>query len=359
MSDRKTYIDLINDAWESYEKGVLSFPATSVYLYLLNLINRNRWQPISISDEEIATRVGMAVNTLKKYKREVLESELLSSERIGDGRGTKPQYSIPEKGIKNCHLSDKKVSNFDTFRENKVSKNDTFNEEKVSNFDTFTPYNNISTNVDKDLDNTKDIISPPNVVDIIAREKIDDDTPPEVEFFEENNPAVEAQHEPEIQPAVLQVQATQPSVNSQDSVNRFLGARARAAEQATLVMETFFAHQNSYTLESLCRKNRISPEQLREYVTLILEEWKQDGTCHDDIKGNFNLSDATRHLRNSIPIKINIDRRNAASAPPKTRQETRQEMLNNMMQNITRMAATAQESCYTPISAGIPTDLPF
>lgn len=110
------------------------------------------------------------------------------------------------------------------------------------------------------------------------------------------------------------------------AADRLLEKKKKAASQGTEVLKAFFHESNRRTLETLCMQNRINPQELKAIAGRIVDEWIQDGKTHDDPKGNFNISDALKHLRITIPIKKGAEARTANA--PKTREQHRQELIN-------------------------------
>lgn len=104
-----------------------------------------------------------------------------------------------------------------------------------------------------------------------------------------------------------------------------LAKKRMAQEQADEVLKAFFDESNRRTLETLCMQNRVTSRDLRAIAERIAAEWIQEGRCHNGPKGGFDISDAIRHLRMTIPKKAAAEAR-AASAP-KTRQQGRQDLM--------------------------------
>lgn len=111
-----------------------------------------------------------------------------------------------------------------------------------------------------------------------------------------------------------------------------LEKKRRAKEQADEVIKAFFDESNRGTLEVLCTQNRVNFQELRAIGERIVAEWIQDGKTHDDYKGDFDISDAIRHLRMTIPKKAAAEAR--GQAMPKTREQRRQDLMSAALQNL-------------------------
>ena len=96
MTPKRTYINLINDFWDRYAQEPLSAPASMVYFYLLNLINRNRWKPVFISNSELAQGANIGRRGLPEYKQEIAAAGLLCIQDQGEGRTAGTIYSLSD-----------------------------------------------------------------------------------------------------------------------------------------------------------------------------------------------------------------------------------------------------------------------
>ena len=95
MTPKRTYINLINDFWDRQAREPLSAPASMVYFYLLNLINRNRWKPVFISNTELANGARISRRGLPSYKAEIADAGLLCIQDQGEGRIAGTVYILP------------------------------------------------------------------------------------------------------------------------------------------------------------------------------------------------------------------------------------------------------------------------
>lgn len=92
---KRTYINIINEFWDNFDGRSLSKSAVAVYFYLLNRINRNRWQPVSISNSELAEGAGVSRRALPRFKDEITRAGLLIVESQGIGCKATTVYTLP------------------------------------------------------------------------------------------------------------------------------------------------------------------------------------------------------------------------------------------------------------------------
>ena len=300
MTKKRTYINLINDFWDRQAREPLSAPASMVYLYLLNLINRNHWKPVFISDHDLAEGVRVARRALPDYKLEIAAAGLLTITPEGTGRNAGTTYQIPTEEtaqkvtINGANLRQLKKRNGAKKRQSseETAQKVTINGANLRQLDPVTPYNVYNkTYIRPYTTTTEDDARARNVV-------------VEVEGVE----ILEDKKYPEIARAA-----------------DLLKKKAIAVVQGAEVLKAFFDRSNRRTLDALCMQNHLSPDQLRDIAERIIDEWTQDGKTHDDYKGNFDISDAVKHLRMTIPKKAAAEAR--AQAAPKTRQQNRQDLM--------------------------------
>ena len=91
-----SYINLINAFWQRYAEHPLGACTATTYLYILNLINRNRWKPVTISDRELSEILDLSRRLVGGYKKSLIDADLLTIEVKGCGRGAKTWYSLPK-----------------------------------------------------------------------------------------------------------------------------------------------------------------------------------------------------------------------------------------------------------------------
>lgn len=139
--------------------------------------------------------------------------------------------------------------------------------------------------------------------------------------------------------AAVEVEAEEVEILGDKKTTQITGAadelerrKKRARDQGKEILKSFFAPSNQYPLECLCKNSHVTPEQLRQIAERIIAEWTQDGKTHDDYKGRFDISDAIRHLRMTIPKKATAEAR--GQAMPKTREQSRQDLMAGALQNL-------------------------
>ena len=284
MTPKRTYINLINDFWDKYAQEPISAPASMVYFYLLNRINRNRWQPVFISNVELAQGANIARRGLPGYKAEIAAAGLLLIEDQGEGRTAGTVYAVPEetaqKGTVNCA--------------------------KTRILEPITPYNVCNKTSIRPSTTTEDNAQARNVVVEVEAE--------EVEILEVKN-----------------------SDQISGAADLLLEKRRRAAAQGAEVLKAFFDDTNRYSLEVLCMQNHVTDDQLRGIAERIVADWTQDGKTHDDYKGNFDIGEAVKHLRMTIPKKAAAEARGEVA--PKTRAQSRQDLMAGAIQNLRNVIA--------------------
>ena len=277
---KRTYINLINDFWDRYAQEPLSAPASMVYFYLLNLINRNRWKPVFISDHDLAAEAGVARRALREYKLEIEAAGLLIVEPIGTGRTAGTAYQIPTE---------------------ETAQKGTINGANLRQLTPATPYNVYNKTYIRPSTTTKDSAQALNVVVEVEAE--------EVEILGDKK-------------------ATQIT-GAADELER---KKERARAQGKEILKSFFAPSNQYTLECLCMQNHVTADQLRGIAKRIIGDWTQDGKTHDDYKGNFDISEGVKHLRLTIPQKAAAEARGQAA--PKTREQSRHDLMADALQTL-------------------------
>lgn len=299
---KRTYINLINDFWDRHAQEPLSAPASMVYFYLLNLINRNRWKPVFISDHDLAVEARVSRRHLPEYKDAIAAAGLLQIQNEGQGRLAGTFYGIPTEtapkvtgnGAKSSQLTRINGAKKRQYSEGTAPKG-TINGAERNQLTPATPYNVYNKTYIRPSTTTKDSAQALNVVVEVEAE--------EVEILEDKK-------------------ATQIT-GAADELER---KKERARAQGKEILKSFFAPSNQYTLEYLCMNSHVTPEQLRQIAERIIADWTQDGKTHDDYKGNFDISEGVKHLRLTIPQKAAAEAR--AAARPKTRDEHRRELMD-------------------------------
>lgn len=310
MTPKRTYINLINDFWDKYAQEPISAPASMVYFYLLNRINRNRWQPVFISNVELAQGANIARRGLPGYKAEIAAAGLLLIEDQGEGRTAGTVYAVPEetaqKGTvklrKNAHINRANLRNSNE----ETAQKGTVNCAKTRILEPITPYNVYNKTSIRPSTTTEDNAQARNVVVEVEAE--------EVEILEVKN-----------------------SDQISGAADLLLEKKRRAAAQGAEVLKAFFDDTNRYSLEVLCMQNHVTDDQLRGIAERIVADWTQDGKTHDDYKGNFDIGEAVKHLRMTIPKKAAAEARGEVA--PKTRAQSRQDLMAGAIQNLRNVIA--------------------
>lgn len=296
---KRTYINLINDFWERHAQEPLSAPASMVYFYLLNIINRNRWKPVFISNTELAYGARISRRGLPSYKAEIANSGLLCIQDQGEGRMAGTVYSLPDE---TAQKGADKLRNFAQINCAKkrsllegTAQKGTVNRAKLRSLKPATHINIDNKTYIRPSTTTEDSAQALNVVVEVEAE--------EVEILEDKK--------------ATQITGAAELLKKKKKI---------AAAQGAEVLKAFFDPSNQKDLETLCMQNYVSPEQLRGIAERIVADWTQDGETHDDYKGNFNIGAAVKHLRRTIPKKAAAEAR--AAARPKTRDEHRRELMD-------------------------------
>ena len=305
MTPKRTYINLINDFWDRYAQEPLSAPASMVYFYLLNLINRNRWKPVFISNSELAQGANIGRRGLPEYKQEIAAAGLLCIQDQGEGRTAGTVYSLPsetaQKGAvklrKNAQINRAKKRSLPS----ETAQKGAVNCAKTRSLTPGTPINVLNKTSIRPSTTTEDSAEALNVVVDIEAE--------EVEILEDKN-----------------------NTQIAGAADLLEKKKQRAAAQGAEILKSFFAPSNQYALECLQMSCHVSQEKLQEYAREIIAQWIQAGRCHDDHKGNFDLAEGINHLRMTIPKKAAAEAR--GQAMPKTREQSRQDLMAGALNNL-------------------------
>lgn len=308
MTPKRTYINLINDFWDRYAQEPLSAPASMVYFYLLNRINRNRWQPVFISDHDLAAEAGVSRRHLPEYKDALAASGLLQIQNEGQGRLAGTFYNIPTEtapkgAINGAERSQLAKRNGAKKRQSsaETAPKGAINGAERSQLEPITPYNVYNKTSIRPSTTTEDNAQARNVVVEVEAE--------EVEILEVKN-----------------------SDQISGAADLLLEKKRKAAAQGAEVLKAFFDPSNCYILDVLCMQNHVNDEQLRGIAERIIAEWTQDGKTHDDFRGNFDISEAVKHLRMTIPKKAAVEARGEAA--PKTREQSRQDLMAGALNHL-------------------------
>ena len=325
MSKKTTYINLINDFWERYAQEPISTPAALVYLYLLNLLNRRFWEPVFISDHDLAKGAGVSRRNIKIYKAEIAAAELLKISPQGVGRSAGTCYELT---AQKCTINGAKMHQLDTQNGAKKSQlkketaqKCTINGAKMHQLDTPTPiYNNIKTIKTDDNNNKTHARTRAAVVE-----------PSGDDFIEVVEPE-------EVKPAAsfLISQEDKKKIAAKLTADRdktpaeiMEAARKKAGEQGAQILEAFL--KDDWAQERAAMSLHVSREQLEPLAREVIDQWIGEGTYHDDYKGEFDIKAANVHFINTMRRKI-YDQ----ASRPKSRDQKRQELMAASVANLNR-----------------------
>lgn len=339
MSTKRTYINIINDFWALKAQKRFSMPASVLYLYLLNLINRNRWEAVFISNSELAKGAGIGRRDIQAYKQELTDAGLLRMQSSGKGREAGTLYSLPEETAQNCT---------EQLRESTQSteQNRAVNCAKKHRFSSSTPYNitnkTFKTNTSTTTSSTyyKDDLAVDGGVEVEAVSK-------EKDFFEVENAKIplaanNAASEPELK--------KEPAAAVNDAASQLELKKQRAAAQGAAILKSFFADSNISLLFDLAGRCRLAPQEYRQTAERIIAEWVQQGRTHDDCHGHFDIGEGIRHLRLTIPKKAAAEAR--AAEQPVSRDAKRRQLMAAAVENLNRVifkeAAPPDRDYYNP-----------
>lgn len=108
-----TYIDLINRFWDINRTAPFSMAETTLYFFLLNEANRNRWKrPVGCATAIICASTGMSKSTLMRARKSLMEKGLISYTE-GVRNSQFPVYTI----LVDAVCDDADASPFETTRE--------------------------------------------------------------------------------------------------------------------------------------------------------------------------------------------------------------------------------------------------
>ena len=309
---KRTYITLMNDFWEADARKSFSAPVTRVYFYLLNRINRNRWEPVFISDVELSEATGLSRIHLPDYREVLMGHGFIACSRSKEaGRRAGTVYSIPvrpaPKEADNCTQKGSLRSS------NCTQKCNLFEETAPKSADSCTqkcslgastPINNIKTirhTTTKDMRaGAREI-----VVDVADRvTKNGGETRKGKKTKKEEN----------------------EEKRSDGAVERLIADKAKAAAQGAEVLKAAFHPFNQGTLEIHLKQSRLDEPTYHRLAEEVIADWTERGETHEDWRGCFDIKAATLHLQNAIRIKASAYHRQKAA--PKSREQLRQEHID-------------------------------
>ena len=314
MTLKRTYINIINAFWDKDAQKTMSAPATRVFFYIVNRINRNHWQPVLISDYELAAHTKASRRRLPLYRNEIQATGLLNFHSTNiQGRGAGIVYELPAEIAPKGTINSAQRNNLDDVnsaeRNNlnqEIAPKGTINSAQRNNLDAPTPYyNNIKTYKTNTINEDANI----------ARAREDEIFIEEVEAEEvETAPAsfLPTQEEKEKNCAQKEKEKSPADLMAE--------ARKKAEIQGAELLAAF--QSSRLSIEKACMSLHVSPDECIELARETVAQWAAEGTYHDDFKGNFDYKDANKHLLNVMRYKA-ADR----SRQPKTRQQLRQDLM--------------------------------
>lgn len=90
-----SYIHLLNGFWQFHATTSISPQATCLYLFLVQRCNRQHWtNPFIIADAHICGELGMARNTMRPARAQLVALGLIGHQPGGHGRGAAAQYAL-------------------------------------------------------------------------------------------------------------------------------------------------------------------------------------------------------------------------------------------------------------------------
>ena len=328
MTQKKTYISIINAFWDKDTQKTISAPATRVFFYILNRINRTHWGPVFISDYELAKATKASRRRLPDYRDEIQATGLIEYRTTGQGRNAGIVYQIPEeiapKGTINSAQRNKLEELNSVKRSHlneEIAPKGTINNAQRNSLTPQTPiYNNIKTIKTDDNNNKTHARTRAAVVE-----------PSGDDFIEVVEPE-------EVKPAAsfLIPQEDKKKIAAKLTADRdktpaeiMEAARKKAGEQGAQILEAFL--KDGWAQERAAMSLHVSREQLEPLAREVIDQWIGEGTYHDDYKGEFDIKAANVHFINTMRRKI-YDQ----ASRPKSRDQKRQELMAASVANLNR-----------------------
>lgn len=125
-----------------------------------------------------------------------------------------------------------------------------------------------------------------------------------------------------------------PEKIERSSADDFLERRRIASEQGEELLRAFFDPSGRRSIEVLCMQNRITEEELRGLANRIVNDWILEGRTHEKFGGGFDLCEALRHLRMSIPKRLLSER--SVCKMPMSRDDKRMLLMQTSFDNLQR-----------------------
>jgi len=153
-----TYIELINDFWETYEDEIFKPADALLYLYLLKVCNRKRWQnPFTLSNKRLRVYLEMTDKAISESRDRLVGRGLITVTK-GERNNTAPTYTLlrlssPAESRTESKIDSKTDSKIESKPEIKTESESKIESKTESKIESKT--GNIIKDIDKDKDNTK------------------------------------------------------------------------------------------------------------------------------------------------------------------------------------------------------------
>ena len=302
---KRTYINLINDFWEADAQKQFSAPVTRVYFYLLNRINRNRWEPVFISDYELSEATGASRRRLPEYRDELKARGFIDFAKKGIGRQAGTSYGLPSEIEPKGTINSAERNSLD----------ETNSAKRSCLFQEIEPKGTINSA-------ERNSLEPSAPINVSLKTSLRPSTTAEDMRASAQTPAREVV-------AVVEVEAEEvkdkKEIQIAGAAERLMAEKEKAAAQGAEVLKAAFHPYNQGTLERQLMQNHLDLETYRHLAEEVIADWTEKGETHNDWRGNFDIKAATSHLQNVIRKKADAYRRNQAA--PKTRQQGRQDLM--------------------------------
>ena len=302
---KRTYINLINDFWEADAQKQFSAPVTRVYFYLLNRINRNRWEPVFISDYELSEATGASRYRLPGYRDELKTRGFIDFAKKGTGRQAGTCYGLPE-GIDPKGAINRPIRDY--CEKDNRPKRDCLEKETD-------PKGAINRPI-------RDSLEPSAPINVSLKTSLRPSTTAEDMRASAQAPAREVVEVVEVEAEEVK---DKKEIQIAGAAEYLMAEKKKAADQGAEVLKAFFHPYNQRNLEIQLMQNRLDVETYRHLAEEVIADWTEKGETHNDWQGNFDIKAATSHLQNVIRKKADAYRRNQAA--PKTRQQLRQDLM--------------------------------
>lgn len=256
-----TYIELINDFWETYEDEIFKPADALLYLYLLKVCNRKRWQnPFTLSNKKLRVYLEMTDKAISESRDRLVERGLIAVTK-GERNNVPPTYTL----LRLCSPADSRTG----------SKTDSKIEPKTET---------------KTESESK------------SESKIE--LKPEIKTESESKP--ESKPESKTGNIIKDIDKDKDlDIDNTKNKNKqkvFAVVDGMSGEE---FLEDFFSDERQGVVEQLCAARGFgSVENLRRVAGAVVAEWEAlAGPPHDDLRG------ARRHLVNHCARKMAAEAR--------------------------------------------------